>query len=110
MAFALTQIVDVPTHVPERDWDFASLLDLFLTSVPDKCVHSVTAPLGTSDHCVVSVKVETKYKKSSDAPFHRKVYRFAKADWDGFRSFMSDMPQSSIFSKDDVSENVKDIS
>ena len=110
MAYGLTQIVDVPTRVPDRDGDFASLLDLFLTSVPDKCVHSVTAPLGTSDHCVVSVKVETKYKKSSDAPFHRKVYRFAKADWDGFRSFMSDMPQSSIFSKDDVSENVEDIS
>ena len=110
MAFGLTQIVDVPTRVPDRKGDFASLLDLFLTSVPDKCVHSVTSPLGSSDHCVVSVKVDTKYKKSSDAPFHRKVYRFAKADWDGFRSFMSDMPHSSIFSKDDVSENVEDIS
>ena len=109
MAYGLTQIVDVPTRVPDRDGDFASLLDLFLTSVPDKCTHSVTAPMGTSDHCVISVKVDTKYKKSTDAPFHRKVFRFAKADWDGFRSFMSDMPHSSIFSKDDVSENTEDV-
>ena len=109
-ASGLTQIVDVPTRVPDRAGDFASLLDLFLTSVPDKCVHSVTSPLGTSDHCVVSVKVNTKFKKSSDVPFHRRVYRFAKADWDSFRSFMSDIPLHSIFSEEDVSKNVSDIS
>ena len=98
-AYDLTQIVKSPTRVPDADGHFANLLDLFLTSCPDLCTHSVGSPLGSSDHSVVSVKVLSKCKASSDVPFHRSVFRYAKADWDGFRSFLADIPLNSIFKR-----------
>merc|ERR1712030_242558 len=52
---------------------------------------------GSSDLCVVQVKVEAKCKGTPDAPFHRTVFRYSKADWDGFRSFISGIPIFDIF-------------
>ena len=98
IAYDLTQIVDKPTRVPDVVGQFASLLDLFLTSCPETCSQSIHSPLGSSDHCLIQVKIEAKCKVSSDTPFHRKVFRYSKADWDGFRSFLSDIPLSYIFS------------
>ena len=97
LAYDLTQIVDEPTHIPDQVGYFPSLLDLFLTSCPNACSQSVHSPLGSSDHCVVQVKVEAKCKGTPDAPFHRTVFRYSKADWDGFRSFISGIPISDIF-------------
>ena len=77
----------------------SNLLDLFLTSSPDICSLSVESPLGSSDHCLIQVKVEAKCSVTPDAPFHRKVYRYSKADWDGFRSYISEIPVSDIFKK-----------
>ena len=34
-----------------------------------------------------------------DAPFHRTVFSYDKADWDGFRDFIRDVPWSSIFQR-----------
>ena len=98
IAYDLTQIVDKPTRVPDVVGQFASLLDLFLTSCPETCSQSIHSPLGSSDHCLIQVKIEAKCKVSSDTPFHRKVFRYSKADWDGFRTFLSDIPLSYIFS------------
>ena len=78
---------------------FANLLYLFLTSCPEKCSTSVLSPLGSSDHCVVSVKIDAKSEISTDVPFHRTVFRYSKADWDSFRSFMADAPLSHIFNQ-----------
>ena len=36
-------------------------------------------------------------KESSDVPFHRTVYRYSKADWDVFRSFLADAPLDYFF-------------
>ena len=55
------------------------------------------SPLGSSDHCLIQVEVQAKCNVTPDAPFHRKVYRYSKADWDGFRSFITDIPLSNIF-------------
>ena len=108
-AYDLTQIVDSPTRVPDAEGHFANLLDLFLTSSPELCTASVQSPLGTSDHSVVSVKVKSKCKDSSDIPFHRSVFRYAKADWDNFRSFISDIPLRDVFRKS-ASKIAKEIS
>ena len=97
LAYDLTQIVDKPTHVPDQAGHFSNLLDLFLTSSPDACSLSVHSPLGSSDHCLIQVKVEAKCSVTPDAPFHRKVFRYSKADWDGFRSYISEIPVSDIF-------------
>ena len=100
VAYDLTQTVTKPTRVPDATGQYANLLDLFLTSCPERCSTSVLSPLGSSDHCVVSVKVDTKSDTSTDVPFHRTVFRYSKADWDSFRSFMADAPLSHIFNQD----------
>ena len=58
MAQDLTQIVDFPTRIPDRDDHQPYLLDLFLCSNPDSCTVASHPPLGKSDHMVVSVDVE----------------------------------------------------
>ena len=100
IAYELTQIVDKPTRIPDNINHSPNLLDLFLTSCPDLCTATVMSPLGRSDHCMVSVKVDIQCKESSDVPFQRTVFRYSKADWDGFRSFMADAPLDAIFNSD----------
>ena len=84
----LSQIVSSPTRVPDRVGDSGYLLDLFLTTNPDYFSHKVSPPLGTSDHCVVTVTGK-HISSTPSVPFHRTVYRFSKADWCGFRNFLS---------------------
>ena len=50
----LTQLVDKPTRKPDNKGQDPHLLDLFLTSHPDKYSVAVNSPLGGSDHCLVS--------------------------------------------------------
>ena len=97
VAYELTQIIDSPTHVPDIIDQYHNLLDLYLTTCPDLCTATVSSPLGRSDHCMVSVAIDVQCKQSTDVPFHRTVYRYSKADWDGFRSFIADAPHSYIF-------------
>ena len=51
----LSQIIDFPTRIPDVEDHF---LDLFLTSTPELCQHYQNAPLGRSDHLVVSVNIK----------------------------------------------------
>jgi len=102
VACELTQIVDSPTRVPDVAGQYPNLIDLFLTCCTERCIHTVSSPLGRLDHCKVNVSINVQCKESSDVPFHRKVYRYSKADWDEFRSFMADAPLD-YFSKFKVS-------
>ena len=104
----LSQIVTTPTRVPDRDGDTGYLLDLFLTSIPESFSHKVTSPLGSSDHCVVTVKCKQVFSAPS-VPFHRTVYRYSKADWCGFRSFLSQVAENLIIS-DDVHKSAQELS
>ena len=98
MAHDLSQIVTFPTRFPDNCLHQPSLLDLFLTSVPDSCSVSSSPPFGSSDHAVVDVEIDFSVKSSVDRPFHRKTFNYKKADWDGFRDFLRDVPWSDIFS------------
>ena len=69
LSHSLTQIVTSPTRVPDRDGDTGYLLDLFLTTMTDNVSHKVSSPLGSSDHCVVSVKC-SQILSTPSAPFH----------------------------------------
>jgi len=51
--FQLSQLVKSPTRIPDRDNPNEHLLDLFLTSSPEKYNISVSSPIGGSDHCLV---------------------------------------------------------
>ena len=64
----LTQVVDFPTCIPDSDTHRLALLDLFLTSDPELCSVEGFAPLGNSDHVVVSVSVDFVVTSEKDAP------------------------------------------
>ena len=105
----LTQIIDFPTRIPARVDHDPHLLDLFLCSTPDKCSVSPHPPLGTSDHLVISVDTDFMVKSTNEHPYHRNVYSYRKADWDGFRDYLRDVPWQTIFGYN-VNKAAKEIS
>ena len=54
-------------------------------------------PLGSSDHVVVSVSIDFPTNSQQDAPFHRISYDYSRADWDGLRDHLRDVPWEDIF-------------
>ena len=54
-------------------------------------------PLGNSDHVVVSVSIDFPTNSQQDAPFHRIAYYYSRADWDGVRDHLRDVPWEDIF-------------
>ena len=54
-------------------------------------------PLGNSDHVVVSVSIDFPSNSQRDAPFHRIAYDYSRADWDGLRDHLRDVPWEDIF-------------
>ena len=49
-------------------------------------------PLGNSDHVVVTVSIDSPTNSKQDAPFHRIAYEYSRADWDGLRDCLRDVP------------------
>ena len=92
MAQDLTQIGDFPTRIPDRDDHQTYLLDLFLCSNPDPCTVASRPPLGKSDHMVVGVDWKFVVKSTNEHPYHRTVYSYSKADRDGLRDHLKDVP------------------
>ena len=54
-------------------------------------------PLGNSDHIVVSVSTDFQTNSLWDAPSHRIAYDYSRADWDGLRDHLRDVPWEDIF-------------
>ena len=54
-------------------------------------------PLGNSDHVVLSVSIDFPTNSQQDAPFHRIAYDYSRADWDGLRDHLRDVPWEDIF-------------
>ena len=95
----LTQMVDFPTRIPDCGSHSPALLDLFLSS--DASICSTMAfpplPLGNSDHVVVTVSIDFPTNSQQDAPFHCIAYDYSRADWDGLRDHLRDVPWEDIF-------------
>ena len=74
----LTQLVKDPTHIPDIAEQKANTLDLYLTSKPE-IYHqtSVSAPIGSSDHCLVSAA--HNFNHTLPAPTGKKIYYYKKA-------------------------------
>ena len=86
------QLVSGPTRIPDRSGDFASTLDLFLTTNSDSYQDvEVSAPIGTSDHNLISVS-RFPSSSSSRKSSKRRLWKFEKADWDGMRDFIGQFP------------------
>ena len=54
-------------------------------------------PLANSDHVVFSVSIDFPLNSKQDAPFHRIAYDYSRADWDGLRDHLRDVPWEDIF-------------
>ena len=93
----LTQIVNFPTRIPDCDSHSPALLDLFISS--DASIYSTMAfpPSANSDHAVVSVSIDFPINSKQDTPFHRMAYDYSRADWDGLRDHLRDVPWEDIF-------------
>ena len=57
----------------------------------------VFPPLGNSDHVVVSVSIDFPINSKQDTPFHRVAYDYSRADWDGLRDHLRNVPWEDIF-------------
>ena len=88
----VTQIVNFPTRITDCDSHSPALLDLFISS--DASISSTMAflPMGNSDHFVVSVSTDFPINSKQDTPFHRVAYDYPRADWDGLRDHLRDVP------------------
>ena len=54
-------------------------------------------PLGNSDHAVVSIPIDFPINSKQDTPFHRVAYDYSRADRDGLRDHLRDVPWEDIF-------------
>ena len=90
-------MVNFPTRIPDCDSHSPALLDLFISSDASICFTMAFPPLGNSDHVVVSVSIDFPTNSQRDAPFHRIAYDYSRADWDGLRDYLRDVPWEDIF-------------
>ena len=90
-------MVNFPTQIPDCDSHNPALLGLFLTSDASICSTMAFPPLGNSDHVVVSVSIDFPTNSQQDAPFHRIVYDYSLADWDGLQDHLRDVPLEDAF-------------
>ena len=94
---ALTQMVNFPTWIPDCDSHSPAHLDLLLPSGTSFFSTMAFPPMGNSDHVVISVSIDFPSNAQRDASFHRIVINYSRADWDGLRDHLSDVPWKDIF-------------
>ena len=90
-------MVNFPTRIPDCDSDSPVLLNLFISSDASICSTMAFPPLGNSDHVLVSVSIDFPSNSRRDSPFHRIAYDYYRADWDGLRDHLRDVPWEDIF-------------
>ena len=86
-----------PTRIPDCDSHSPALLDLFISFDASICSTMAFPLLGNSDHVVVSVSIDFPVNSKQDTPFHRVAYDYSRADWDGLRDHLRDVPWQDIF-------------
>ena len=90
-------MVNFPTQISDCDSHCPALLDLFVSSDTSICSTMAFPPLGNSDHVVASVSIDFATNSQQDAPFHRIVFNYSCADWDGLHDHLRDIPWEDIF-------------
>ena len=90
----LQQLVNSPTHAG------GNRLDLVMTDVPDVIDVSVSAPLGSSDHCFLSVCARV-HQIVHDHTITRHVLLKHSVNWDSVREAVKEFSWSTIVKADD---------
>ena len=93
----LTQIINFPTLMSDCNSHSPALLDLFISSDALICSTIAFSPLGNSDHFVASVSIDFPINSKKDALFHRMVYDYSCADWNGLCYHLRDVLWEDIF-------------
>ena len=62
-----------------------------------RAVIIIIPSLGNSDHVVRSVSIDFPINSTQGAPFPRIAYDYSRADWDGLRDHLSNVPWEDIF-------------
>ena len=86
------QMVNLPTRIPDCDFHSPALWDFFLSSDP-----SIGSTMAFPDHVVVSLSIDFPTNSQRNVPFHRITYGYSRADWDGLRDHLRDVPWEDIF-------------
>ena len=84
-------MVNFPTRIPNCDYHRPALLDLFISSDASICFTIAFSPLGNSDN-VISISIDFPTNSKQNIPFHRIAYDYSRADWDGLRDHLRDVP------------------
>ena len=90
-------MVNFPTRILDCDSHSPALLDLFISSDASICSTMASPPLFNSDHVVVSVSIDFPSDSQQGAPFHPTAYDYSRADWDGLRDHLRNVPREVIF-------------
>ena len=72
-------------------------ISFFLSSDARICSTITFPPLENSDPVVLSISIDFPTNSQRDAPFHRIVYDYSHADWDGLRDHLRDVPWEDIY-------------
>ena len=93
----LTQMVDFPTRIPDCDSHSPALLDLFLSSNASICSTMAFSPLGILIMLLSQFQLTFQLIHNRMPTFHRIAYDYSRADWDGLRDHLRDVPWEDIF-------------
>ena len=85
-------MVNFPTRIPDCHSQSLALLDLFISSDTSICSTMAFPPLGNSNHAVVSDSIDFPLNSKWDALFQSLAYDYSRADFDGLRDHLRDVP------------------
>ena len=85
-------MVNFPTQIPDCDSLSSALLDLFISFDASICSTMASPPSGNFDLVIVSVSIDFPTNSKLDALFHRIVYDYSCANWDGLYDLLRDVP------------------
>jgi len=92
----MEQLIKHPTRVPDRHDHSPNTLDLFFTSNPSHYAYTIFAPLGSSDHNLISI--HSKWSRPPKIPpSKRLLWHFGSAQWSALREFLIDFPWDDCF-------------
>ena len=90
-------MVSLPSRIADYDPHRPTVLDLFISSDTSICSTVAFHLLGNYDIAVVSVSIDFPSNSKRDDPFYRTAYEYSRADWDGLRDELRDVPWEDIF-------------